>query len=68
MKAAELRSKTIIELKNALSDLRKESFNLRVQKASGQMEGLSRKRIILKDIARIKTVITEKISKNTERE
>lgn len=68
MKAIELRSKTIPELRNSLKDLRKESFNLRIQKANGQLEGIARKKVIRKIIARIKTVITEKVIKDTVKE
>lgn len=60
MKAGELRSKSIDELKQSLVTLRKECFNLRMQKANGQLEGFSRNKVIRRDIARIKTIITEK--------
>lgn len=60
MKAGELRSKSIEELKQSLVTLRKEGFNLRMQKANGQLEGFSRNKVIRRDIARIKTIITEK--------
>ena len=57
MKAADLRTKTPDELKDALMDLRKEQFNLRFQKASGQLENTARARQVRRDIARVKTVL-----------
>jgi len=59
MKTADLRAKTADELKNELMNLRKEQFNLRIQKATGQLEGVSRVRASRRDIARIKTVMSE---------
>ena len=57
MKAGDLRTKTPDELKDALMGLRKEQFNLRFQKASGQLENTARARQVRRDIARIKTVL-----------
>ncbi len=57
MKATDLRSKTADELKDSLMDLRKEQFNLRFQKASGQLENTARARQVRRDIARVKTVL-----------
>ncbi len=57
MKAADLRTKTPDELKDALMGLRKEQFNLRFQKASGQLENTARVRQVRRDIARLKTVL-----------
>ncbi len=57
MKAADLRTKTPDELKVALMGLRKEQFNLRFQKASGQLENTARARQVRRDIARLKTVL-----------
>lgn len=59
MKAADLRTKTPDELKDTLMDLRKEQFNLRFQKASGQLENTARARQVRRDIARIKTVLQD---------
>jgi large subunit ribosomal protein L29 len=42
-----------------LLDLRKEQFNLRFQKATGQMEGVGRVKAVRRDIARVKTIMTE---------
>ena len=60
MKAVELRQKTPDELKDQLLGLRKEAFNLRFQKATGQLENTSRVREVRRDIARIKTILNAK--------
>jgi large subunit ribosomal protein L29 len=60
MKAEDLRVKTPDQLKTDLSQLRKEQFNLRFQRASGQLENTSRVRIVRRDIARIKTILAQK--------
>jgi len=60
MKAEEFRRKTADELKSELADLRKESFNLRFQKASGQLAASSRVREVKRDIARILTILNER--------
>ena len=57
MKAEQLLGKSADELKDDLVGLRKESFNLRFQRASGQLENTARVRQVRKDIARIKTVL-----------
>jgi large subunit ribosomal protein L29 len=57
MKAADIRQKTDDELDEMLIDLRKEAFNLRFQKASGQLENTARMREVRRDIARIKTTL-----------
>jgi large subunit ribosomal protein L29 len=58
MKAEELRGKTPDQLKEQLLDLKKEQFNLRFQKATGQLENTARVREVRRDIARIKTVLS----------
>jgi len=58
MKAEELRGQTKDQLTDQLLDLRKEQFNLRFQRASGQLENTARVRQVRRDIARIKTVLT----------
>ncbi len=63
MKAEELRGKTKDQLGDQLIDLRKEQFNLRFQRASGQLENTARVRQIRRDIARIKTVLNRMQSK-----
>lgn len=60
MKVADVRTKTEDEMKDSLASLRKEAFNLRFQRASGQLENTARVRGIRRDIARIKTVLTER--------
>lgn len=60
MKAADLRAKTVDELRDSLLDLKKEHFNLRFQKASGQLENTARMRLVRRDIARIQTVLRER--------
>jgi large subunit ribosomal protein L29 len=60
MKAADLRAKSDDELKEELLNLRKESFNLRFQVASGQLENTARRRQVSRDIARIKTLSGER--------
>lgn len=62
MKATDLRTKSDDQLKQQMLDLRKESFNLRFQAASGQLENTARKNQIRKDIARIKTILGERTS------
>jgi large subunit ribosomal protein L29 len=57
MKAADLKGKTADELKESLLGLRKEQFNLRFQKASGQLENTARVRQVRRSIARIKTLL-----------
>jgi large subunit ribosomal protein L29 len=57
MKASELRTKTPDELKTELLALKKEAFNLRFQKASGQVENTARISKVRHDIARIQTVL-----------
>ena len=61
VKASELRAQTSDELKTKLVSLKKEQFNLRFKVASGENENSSRIRIIGREIARLKTVLTEKI-------
>ena len=60
MKALDLRVQTVDQLKEQLVTLKKESLNLRFQRASGQLEGTARMRVVRRDIARINTVLTEK--------
>ena len=64
MKIADIRGKTADQLKDELSSLRKEQFNLRFQRASGQLENVSRIRIVRRDIAKIMTVLAERQRKS----
>ena len=59
LKAADVRAKTPDELNTMLLDLRKEQFNLRFQRATGQQEGIGRVRQVRREIARVKTIIGE---------
>lgn len=60
MKAQDLRAKNDDELATQLTDLKKEQFNLRFQRATGQLENTSRFREVRRDIARIKTILTQR--------
>ncbi|MBX6743456.1 MAG: 50S ribosomal protein L29 [Acetobacteraceae bacterium] len=59
-KVADIRAKTADELQAMLLDLRKEQFNLRFQRATGQLEATGRIKVVRRDIARIKTVMSER--------
>jgi large subunit ribosomal protein L29 len=60
-KPSELRTLTIDELKQEEASLRKELFNLRFQKTTGEIENPMRIRHARKEIAKILTIITEKL-------
>ena len=60
MKVSELRDRSADQLAEELTKLKKEAFNLRFQKATGQLENTARVRFIRRSIARVATVITEK--------
>ena len=60
MKANDVKQMTDDQLKDELLKLKKEQFNLRFQKASGQIDNTARVRQVRRDIARIKTVLNEK--------
>jgi large subunit ribosomal protein L29 len=60
MKAEDVRAKTDDELNESLLALKKEQFNLRFQKASGQLENTARVREVRRDLARIKTIIGQR--------
>ena len=59
MKASELRAKTSDQLADQLLQLKKEQFNLRFQRATGQLENTARVREVRRDIARIKTLLAQ---------
>jgi large subunit ribosomal protein L29 len=61
--AGDLRAKSQDELTDSLVKLKKEQFNLRFQRANGQLENTSRVRTVRRDIARIQTVIGEQARK-----
>ena len=60
MKTAELRDKTPDQLRDQLASLKKEAFNLRFQKATGQLENTSRMQVVRRDAARVKTILNQK--------
>jgi large subunit ribosomal protein L29 len=60
MKPADVRTRTDDELTAEVDTLGKEIFNLRFQRASGQLENTARVRQVRRDIARIKTVLGER--------
>lgn len=60
MKASKLREMSIEELANEREELSKQLFQLRLQKATGQLDNTSKVRLIRKDLARVETVMTEK--------
>ena len=67
MRAEDLRSKSVEELAEELVDLRREQFNLRMQRATGQLARPHEYGRVRKDIARIKTVMTELKAKSDEK-
>jgi large subunit ribosomal protein L29 len=60
MKASELRGKTQAELRESLHELLKEQFNLRMQRGTGQFSRPHLMKDVRRNIARVKTVITQK--------
>jgi len=60
MKASDVRALSEDQMKDELAKLKKEQFNLRFQKATGQLEKTARFNEVRKDIARIKTIARQK--------
>jgi large subunit ribosomal protein L29 len=60
MKAADLNKKTLQQLNTELTELRREQFNLRMQKATGQLAKSDQVAKVRKNIARVKTVLNQK--------
>jgi len=60
MKATDVRAMTLDQLDDEVLKLKKEQFNLRFQRATGQLENTSRVRVIRRDIARMKTIAAQK--------
>jgi large subunit ribosomal protein L29 len=60
MNVNEMKSKTVVELRDELKGLLQEQFNLRMQKGMGQMNDVNDLRRVRRNIARIKTIMTEK--------
>lgn len=67
VKAADVRQKTDKELETRLTELRKEQFNLRFQKATGQLANTSRVGHVRKEIAKIMTVVGERQRKSEKK-
>jgi large subunit ribosomal protein L29 len=65
MKANDVRVMTPDQLEDELLKLKKEQFNLRFQKATGQLENTARVRVVRRDIARINTVLRAKRAAET---
>ena len=62
MKSADIRAMTIDQIDDEVLKLKKEHFNLRFQRASGQLENTARVREVRRDIARLKTIAQSKRS------
>lgn len=60
MKAKDLRDKTPDQLREELANLKKESFNLRFQQATSQLENTARMRVVKRDTARVLTILNQK--------
>ena len=60
MDANELGEKTPDQLRDELTNLKKEAFNLRFQQATNQLENTARMRQVRRDVARVKTILNEK--------
>jgi large subunit ribosomal protein L29 len=60
IKPDDLRAMTVDQLDDELLRLKKEQFNLRFQRATGQLENSSRVRVVRRDIARVKTIAQQK--------
>jgi large subunit ribosomal protein L29 len=63
MKAGDARHMSVDQLDDELVKLKKEQFNLRFQRATGQLENTSRVRVVRRDIARVATIAAEKRAK-----
>lgn len=63
MKASELRNKSVADLSGELEGLRKEQFNLRMKHGVGQLPDAHNLKRVRRDIARVKTLLTEKQAK-----
>jgi large subunit ribosomal protein L29 len=62
MKAADIKAMTIDQIDDEVLKLKKEQFNLRFQRATGQLENTSRVREVRRDVARLKTIAKNKRS------
>ncbi len=66
MKAADLRDKSVAELNEELVALRREQFNLRMQQATGELAQVHEHGRVRKDIARVKTILTERAASDVK--
>ena len=64
MKASKMREMSVTELSDEAREMSKQLFQLRLQKATGQLDNVNKIREIRKDLARVNTVLTEKEKKN----
>lgn len=62
MQANDLRNKSVDDLKTELSNLQREQFNLRFQLKTGQLQQTDNVRKVRRDIARINTILSEKLN------
>ena len=62
MQANDLRNKSVEDLKTVLSNLQREQFNLRFQLKTGQLQQTDNVRKVRRDIARINTILSEKLN------
>ena len=60
MNVDEMKTKSVVELNDELNNLLQEQFNLRMQKGTGQLGNMHELRRVRRDIARIKTIMTQK--------
>ena len=67
MKTADVRAMTLDQLEDEVLKLKKEAFNLRFQRATGQLENTARVRQVRRDIARMKTIAVQKRSGGSAR-
>ena len=65
-RVADIRAMTEDQLEDEALQLKKEQFNLRFQRASGQLQDTARVRVVRRDIARVKTVAAQKRAAKTE--
>ena len=60
MKVADIRAMTVDQIDDEVLKLKKEQFNLRFQRVTGQLENTTRVREVRRDIARLKTIVRQK--------
>ena len=63
MKLEDLKNKSLDQLQSSLMEFKKEAFNLRFQKANGQLDNTSRVKIVRRSVARIITLMKQKAEK-----